>query len=689
MKTQFLRALSVAALATMAFGQTVESIPFRANMSPANEVPAIAGLNASGFATVWVHVVRDASGKVVSGSLDYSVRYQFPGATTFTGLHIHRGAAGVNGPVLLDSRITAANPVVDETGKGQIDRPVLVPAGTANVAVIEELLGNPSNFYINLHTTVNPGGAIRSQLLPAERRVYGAVLSPENEVPATNSQARGIGFLTMLNAFDGGKLVSSEVTFDIDYAGFADGTQFTGMHIHSGRAGANGPVTIDTTLSRAQNVFAGAGGSGKLKYVIDANLAAAATLQTIYDVWNDPSSGYWNLHTVANPGGEIRSQLRSTETFTRNMLMSPANEVPAITGLEASANARFDMSLLRRPDGSALAAYTVFDVNHNFPGETTFTGLHIHTGNAGANGPVTIDSGIRAGATVASATGFGNIYRAAIMSSTAQVDALNNVMTNTDNNYINLHTTVNPGGAVRSQMAAPNTNVPAVQNVILSVSDPTLKTMGRGGLMTIYGTNLAKNGGNLDGWQGNRAPSSLNGTSVDVSGTAAPVLQVAPGFVVAQVPTEAPAAAVLTVKSVNGTSAPYNLTVAAAAPGIFFDQISSDGSRAVVYNLTTVDLVTKESPVVAGTPLAIFSTGMGAANPPLGTGQVTPPALHRFDSKLFVGGREVTNSISYSIPGLIGLAQTVFAAPAGLSGPQTLELEVGGVRSNKTVLYLR
>ena len=81
--------------------QTTETVSFSAVMLPANEVPAIS-VSASGSASVLVHVVRDAAGKVASGSVDFGVSYIFPGALTITGLHIHSGRAGVNAPVVID-----------------------------------------------------------------------------------------------------------------------------------------------------------------------------------------------------------------------------------------------------------------------------------------------------------------------------------------------------------------------------------------------------------------------------------------------------------------------------------------------------------------------------------------------------------------------------------------------------------
>ena len=675
-----------------AIAQSVESIPFRVNMSTANEVPAIENFNASGFGTVWVHVMRDAAGKVLSGTVDFGVRYQFPGDVTFTGLHIHRGNAGSNGPVVIGTTISGGNPVVDATGRGEILRPVEVAAGSANVAVLEDLLQNPAGFYINLHSTVYPGGVLRAQLTRAERRVYGAMLTPDNEVPAVNSQARGIGFATFLTSFNAsGEVISGEVTFDLNYSGFTPGLVFTGMHFHNGFAGTNGPVTINTGLAAAQNITTGASGAGSMKYVVDVNVATPAAGNTILGIWKDPGSAYWNLHTTTNPGGEIRAQLRGTEAISFTSQMSTANEVPAIVGLDASAGASFGMHLLRRPDGGALAAYSVFNVNHRFPGETTFTGLHIHNGPAGANGPVTIDSGIRAGATVLSATGAGNIYRTAIMATDAQLAGLNQVLMNPDNNYINLHTMDNPGGAVRSQIARLNTAAPTVEIVISAISDVNQRRLAPGGLMTIFGANLSELGGNLDGWQAGRLPSSLNGTSVDVGGKAAAILHVDPRFILAQVPVDAALGETdLVVKNSNGTSSNFRVTVARVAPGVFFDQISSDGNRAVAYNVSDGLQVTKENPAPAGMMVGVFGTGFGISNPPQETGQVVRGPMERFANvTVTVGGREAREALTSLIPGYVGFSQTIFTIPAGLSGPQVLEIEYMGVRSNRTILYLR
>lgn len=64
--------------------------------------------------------------------------------------HIHRGAKGTNGPVV----VTLARP---EDG----DSADCVNPGEA---LTQEILANPSEFYVNVHNADYPGGAIRGQL---------------------------------------------------------------------------------------------------------------------------------------------------------------------------------------------------------------------------------------------------------------------------------------------------------------------------------------------------------------------------------------------------------------------------------------------------------------------------------------------------------------------------------------------
>ena len=71
--------------------------------------------------------------------------------------HIHRGAAGQNGPVVANLAWPQGGEASDcltegEDGKG-------MAAG-----IVQEILANPEGFYVNVHNSQYPNGAVRAQL---------------------------------------------------------------------------------------------------------------------------------------------------------------------------------------------------------------------------------------------------------------------------------------------------------------------------------------------------------------------------------------------------------------------------------------------------------------------------------------------------------------------------------------------
>jgi len=80
---------------------------------------------------------------------------------TAMAAHIHEGAAGANGPVVVNLAAPADGNAADCLTEGEEGKFV----GDQTVA---EILANPGNYYVNVHNVEYPGGAIRGQLT-AER----------------------------------------------------------------------------------------------------------------------------------------------------------------------------------------------------------------------------------------------------------------------------------------------------------------------------------------------------------------------------------------------------------------------------------------------------------------------------------------------------------------------------------------
>lgn len=692
--------LVLLALAASAFAQRSETATFLAALSPANEVPPIVGVEATGTALVYAHVMRDANNQIVSGSVDFVVMYNFPGEATITGLHIHSGAAGVNGPVTINSGIAAgANSVaVTAPFRDQIVRQgQALPGDMAAVATLRGMFSNPADYYVNLHTAANPGGIIRGQLIRAERSVLIGRMSTAKEIPAIpNNNGTGVGTIEAVRAYGpNGRFAAGVVIFDVDYQ-LPSAVTFTGLHIHTGGATVNGPVIINTGITAANSVASPANGQGNLFYRVEVpptNNAQIAALEGIFDT---PAEYYVNLHTTVNPSGVIRSQLAPTEEVAFSTTMLTSNEVPPVTGLEATAGGNFYVNLLRDRTGAVTAARATFDINYRFPSApVTFTGLHIHDGAAGANGPVTLNSTIAAGErAVVSANGFGNIWRTINVSGGQALTSLNSLLRTPDVHYLNLHTTANPGGAVRAQLAAPSTRMPRIVEVISAVSDLNVRTLAQGGQFTIFGDDFSRIASNLGGLEGLQLPTAVNGTSVTIGGIAAPIVAVGfepannpAHYIVAQVPFEAPAGEHdVIVRNAAGASAARRVTVAPIAPAMFFDAVGAFAVR-----VESFEIVRPTNPARAGETLAFVTTGLGQTMPPLATGQIPDSAnVVATTASITIGGRPATVLGATTVPGYVGLYIVIANVPTGVTpGQAQVMLRVGTATANVTSIAVR
>jgi hypothetical protein len=132
-------ALGLVLLLAFAAGAAAQTT-FNTTLRGAEEVPGPGDPDASGFATITIQ----------GTTITYSILVN--GITTPTAAHIHRGAFGVAGPI-----VVGLNPTF---GSGCTSGTVM----NVDANLIAEIIANPSAFYVNVHSTEFPNGAARGQL---------------------------------------------------------------------------------------------------------------------------------------------------------------------------------------------------------------------------------------------------------------------------------------------------------------------------------------------------------------------------------------------------------------------------------------------------------------------------------------------------------------------------------------------
>jgi hypothetical protein len=143
---------------------TTGPIIFSTQLLASNEVPPVtnAEAGARGTVTITMAVPRDSAGNPTgAGTVTFAMQIgSFPPGTVAVGAHIHPGAAGVNGPVIVNTGISPTAPLVMADGSGNL----VISNIAITQALASQIVANPAGYYFNVHTPLNPGGAIRGQL---------------------------------------------------------------------------------------------------------------------------------------------------------------------------------------------------------------------------------------------------------------------------------------------------------------------------------------------------------------------------------------------------------------------------------------------------------------------------------------------------------------------------------------------
>jgi trimeric autotransporter adhesin len=257
-------------------------------------------------------------------------------------------------------------------------------------------------------------------------------LSGANQNPVISSNASG----TVEGSYNS---TSNKLTYKISYTGLTPES----MHIHSAFAGSNGPVVFDLAVPSSSPAEA----TVMLDDAQELDLLAGKL--------------YVNIHTAANTNGEIRAQILTSNTVLYQNTLSGNNQVPAIS--TTSGGTFYGTYNKSTKIMNYVFAYTGAVLN----------GSHIHDGLAGKTGAVafSLNVPVSGAATTGMTTAFSPVQEANLEAGKM---------------YVNIHSSTNPNGEVRAQLA--NENVSVFNNIILSGANqvPAVTTTASGKAYVTY-----------------------------------------------------------------------------------------------------------------------------------------------------------------------------------------------------------
>jgi hypothetical protein len=198
------------------------------------------------------------------------------------GAHIHSGDPGVSGPIV----VQFVAPGSSGTSSGCV---------AAARPLVAQILGNRAGYYVNVHTTDYPGGAIRGQLggPPAILgRTITTQLTGAQECNAAGTCGAGDpdGTGTAILRFrpEDGQVCYKLAAQNIKLPA-------VGSHIHQAARGVNGPILVPfTPPPDASGTSHGCTPTPKA---------------TIDQILANPAGYYANIHSPDFPGGAVRGQL--------------------------------------------------------------------------------------------------------------------------------------------------------------------------------------------------------------------------------------------------------------------------------------------------------------------------------------------------------------------------------------------
>ncbi len=374
--------------AFVAMASSHASVTFPIQMTGTQEVGSAGDPDGTGGGTITL----DPDTNMISWNFTYA------NIAAPTLMHIHTGQDGASGGILINLGVATSG------GAG-----TLISSTTTTAANITNILNNPQNFYVNVHNSPFPNGAVRGQI----PHLFRVVMNGAQESPGPgDTDGSASGQLVL----DTG---TNTLSWNLTYSGIDAPTD---MHIHEAQAGASGPVHIAMGAATS-------GGRGTL-------ISSTGTTDSKLDaIIANPNEFYANIHTGDFPSGALRGQIvldTSPGAISLPLVLNGGQESPGPGD----------------PDGTATGTITFHPALESISWNLTYnnikspTLMHIHTGEDGASGPIFVglDPVTNGGA------------KTLIGTATTSAANIQAILDNPVGYYVNIHNADFGGGAIRGQI---------------------------------------------------------------------------------------------------------------------------------------------------------------------------------------------------------------------------------------------
>jgi uncharacterized protein (TIGR03437 family) len=210
-------------------------------------------------------------------------------------------------------------------------------------------------------------------------------------------------------------------------------------------------------------------------------------------------------------------------------------------------------------------------------------------------------------------------------------------------------------------------------------------TVAPGSIVSAFGTNFANSNGSASETP---LPYKLNGVSIYVNSTPAPLIFVGQFQANFQIPFETkPGMATVVVTANDAESLAAMVNVSAVAPGIFV----TGTNQAVVLNSDN-SVADSASPAKVGSVVVMYVTGLGPLDHPLPTGSPAsnnPLSNATVVPTVTVGGANAVVQFAGMSPGFVGLGQINMVIPKLATGTYPVVVTQGTRSSNNPVMSVR